>query len=198
VAEYPFTTREATPGMMPFEGVAFQLIDLPPLSDQHLEPWTFDLIRRADLVWIVVEVAGSLDGLDTMREILGPKRIGIFPVGTPAPLEDRAGWLHKPALLVLTGMDRKGGAEDLEALRELLQEPWPMAPVSAPGGMGLEQLKQLTFGSLGIMRVYTKQPGKPPDNETPFTLEVGSTVGDLARLIHKDVLEEGDVVEIHV
>ena len=30
VAEYPFTTREATPGMMPFEDIAVQLIDLPP------------------------------------------------------------------------------------------------------------------------------------------------------------------------
>ncbi len=31
VADYPFTTREPIPGMMPFEDIAFELIDLPPL-----------------------------------------------------------------------------------------------------------------------------------------------------------------------
>jgi len=28
VADYPFTTREPVPGMMPFEDIAFQLVDL--------------------------------------------------------------------------------------------------------------------------------------------------------------------------
>ncbi len=72
------------------------------------------------------------------------------------------------------------------------------------------------------MRVYTKQPGKPRDDTAPFALPLGSTVGDLAERIHKDllgtmtfarvwgasafdgqavqkehVLAEGDIVEIH-
>ena len=36
VAAYPFTTREPTPGMLPFEDIAFQLIDLPPLSAEYV------------------------------------------------------------------------------------------------------------------------------------------------------------------
>jgi len=31
VAEYPFTTQSATPGMMEFENIQIQLIDTPPL-----------------------------------------------------------------------------------------------------------------------------------------------------------------------
>ena len=75
---------------------------------------------------------------------------------------------------------------------------------------------------LALIRVYTKQPHKPPDNAKPFTLERGSTVEDLARLIHQklpakmkfariwgdgrfagqqvhrtEVLHDKDVVEIH-
>lgn len=38
VGEYPFTTREPMPGMMAFEDIAFQLVDLPPISTQHVEP----------------------------------------------------------------------------------------------------------------------------------------------------------------
>ena len=73
VAEYPFTTREPLPGMMSFEDSAFQLIDLPPLSDEHVEHWVYDLIRRADMVWLVVESANSIDGLELSRRLLDAK-----------------------------------------------------------------------------------------------------------------------------
>ena len=88
---------------------------------------------------------------------------------------------------------------------------------------GLDELKRSTFETLRIMRVYTKQPGKPAQQDQPFTLPVGSTVAELARTIHKDiqtqlkfariwgpsafdgqtvqgehVLQEGDLVEIHL
>jgi ribosome-interacting GTPase 1 len=223
VADYPFTTREAAPGMMAFEDIHFQLIDLPPLAREHVEPWVFDLIRRADLCWVVVDEAGSLDGLDLTREILQPKRIGLVPAGAPAPGSRGPGWLHKPALVVVSGMDRAGASGDLEALEELLEDPWPLLPVSGTTGRGLAELGRRTFQALGILRVYTKQPGRPADRERPFTLDLGATVGDLARLIHKDVrekfrfariwgpsafdgqtvqldhvLQEGDVVEIHI
>lgn len=222
VAEYPFTTREALPGMMPFEDVAFQLVDLPPLSDEYVEPWVFDLVRRADLVWVVVDVGGSLDGVSLCRRILDDKHIRIYPAGTPAPELD-PGWTRHRGLLVVTGLDRPGSSESLDILRELLDETWPVVAVSPVSGDGLERLKRRTFEAMEIIRVYTKQPGKPADREQPFTLERDATVGDLARLIHKDLAEqmkfariwgpsafdgqtvqrdhalaEGDVVELHV
>lgn len=73
------------------------------------------------------------------------------------------------------------------------------------------------------MRIYTKEPDHDPDLEQPFTLPIGATVEDLPRTIHREladglkfarvwghgvhdgqrvqgghVLEEGDVVEIHL
>jgi ribosome-interacting GTPase 1 len=219
VADYPYTTREATPGMMAFEDVQFQLIDLPPLSDEHVEPWVFDLARGCDLAWIVVDVANSLDGIALVKRILGDKRIALAPPGA-GPGEDAG--VVRPALVVVTGRDRPEAREDLEIARALMEEPWPLFPVSSVDGSGLAELGKATFDALGIVRVYTKQPGKPPDTASPFTLPVGATVGDLAERIHKDLLEtlkfariwgpsahdgqtvhrdhvlaEGDVVEIH-
>jgi ribosome-interacting GTPase 1 len=221
VAPYPLTTREATPGMMPFEDIAFQLVDLPPLCHEHVEPWVYDLVRAADLVWLVVPIDQPLAGLDVAIELLGAKAIGLHPAGAGAPAES-PGRLHKPALLVVTGMDRPGAAADLEALRELLETPWPIVAVSTVTRSGCTELGLKTFAALGIMRIYTKEPGKDPDRERPFTLPAGSTVGDLAAHIHKDIAEklkfarvwgraafdgqpvgdahvlmEGDVVEIH-
>ena len=40
------------------------------------------------------------------------------------------------------------------------------------------------------MRVYSKEPGKEPDLERPFTLSRGATVGDLAVKIHKEIAED--------
>ncbi len=39
------------------------------------------------------------------------------------------------------------------------------------------------------MRIYSKQPGKPPDRDKPFALRRGATVWDLARAIHKEVAQ---------
>jgi ribosome-interacting GTPase 1 len=223
VADYPFTTREPLPGMMAFEDIAFQLIDLPPLSDEYVEPWVYDLIRAADLAWVVVAGDNPLTGLEQTETLLEAKKIVLKPVGMPPAEEPPVGAVEKPALLVVTGTDRPGSGETLEILEQLLERPWPVLPVAAGDEDGLERLRRGTFEALDIVRVYTKQPGKPPDRDRPFTLRRGATVADLARSIHKDlmhqlrfarvwgqavfdgqtvqrehILEEGDVVEIHM
>lgn len=223
VAEYPFTTREPTPGMMSFEDIAFQLIDLPPLSTEHIEAWVFDLVRRADLLWLVVDAVDSLDELDEVLRLLEAKGIEVYATGSAPQPEEAPGQVRKKALFVATGLDRPGAAEDLAALEELLEGRWHAVPVSSRTGQGLEDLKRWTFEAMDILRIYSKQPGKPADRDAPFTLPRGATVGDLAERIHKDllaqlkfariwgksafdgqtvqrehVLAEGDVVEIHI
>jgi hypothetical protein len=223
VAPYPMTTRDATPGMMPFEDIAFQLVDLPPLCREHVEPWVYDIVRAADLAWLVVSVADALDGLDLSIELLATRGIALYPAAGSPPADARPGWALKPALLVVTGMDRPGADGDLDALRELLATPWPIVPVSPVTRFGLDVLGRRTFEALGVTRVYTKEPGKDPDRSRPFTLPAGSTVADLARAIHNDiaatlkfarvwghgafagqsvgeahVLADRDVVELHV
>ena len=238
VAPYPFTTREATPGMMPHEDVAYQLVDLPPLSEEYVEGWVYDLIRGADLVWLVLDVERAMEGLELVEGLLADKAIVLVPApisalpeGCAAEAGDageeeekrRPGWAYKETVLVLTGIDRPDAREDLPLLEDLLEIPYPRVAVSSISGEGVDALGALTFDALGILRVYTKEPGSEPDLEQPFTLPIGSTVEDLARTIHREiaddlkfarvwgpsvhdgqrvqgghVLEEGDVVELHV
>jgi ribosome-interacting GTPase 1 len=223
VAPYPFTTREATPGMMPFEDIAFQLVDLPPLSDEYVEPWVYDCIRGADMLWLILDAESSLDGLELSQRLLEAKAIAMLPLDLEPPQERRPGWTYKKTLMVVTGLDKPGAAEDLEILDGLLESPWPKVPVSSVSGEGLDSLGRKTFEALDIIRVYSKQPGKPADRRSPFTMARGATIADLARAIHKEladqfkfariwgeqvfdgqkvqvnhVLEEGDVVEIHI
>jgi ribosome-interacting GTPase 1 len=222
VADYPFTTREATPGMMRLDRIAIQLLDLPALSRQHVEPWVFDLVRLADLCWIVVDGRWPIEGLDEMLAILADRHIGLRPAGDDLSVRDLER-VVRPALLVVTGFDRTEVGESLDTLDELLGHRWPICAVSTVTGAGLDALPRRTFDALRIIRVYTKQPGKPIDpNGTPFALPLGATVEDLAVRIHKDllanmtfarawganvfdgqtvhrdhVLSDGDIVEIH-
>ena len=220
VGDYPFTTREPIPGMMPFDDIAFQLVDLPPLSEQHVEPWVLDLIRYADLVWVVIDGERAIEGFDEARRVLEARNVGLYPAGTEPRYITAA--VQKKALVVVTGLDKPGVADSLPVVEELLEGRWQVSGVSARTGAGLDGLAKRTFEAFGIMRVYTKQPGKPRDGSAPFALPLGSTVGDLAERIHKDLLDtmtfarvwgtsafdgqavqkdhvlaEGDIVEIH-
>ncbi len=222
VADFPFTTREATPGMMRFENIAVQLVDLPPLSDQHVDPWVFDLVRVADVCWLVVDGRWALEGVEGTLRILSERHIGLRRPGESCQPRDLER-VVKPALLVVTNADRPEVADAIQAIDELLERRWPPCAVSALTGTGLEALRRRTFDALGVIRVYTKQPGKPADlGGAPFTLPRGATVADLAMRIRKDllanmklarawgpnlfdgqtvhrdhVLSDGEIVEIH-
>ena len=56
IAPYPFTTREPVPGMMDYEDVRVQLIDLPPITADHYEPFITDVTRSADAALLFLDL----------------------------------------------------------------------------------------------------------------------------------------------
>src|SRR5437773_7250124 len=61
VAPYPFTTREPHVGMMDWEDVRVQLIDLPPITADFMEAYVSSLTRAADRALLLVDL-GDDDG----------------------------------------------------------------------------------------------------------------------------------------
>ena len=60
--------------------------------------------------------------------------------------------------------------------------------MSAQTGAGLGDLGEWLWRHLGLVRVYTKAPGKPAERDRPFTLRAGEhSVEDAARLVHRDM-----------
>jgi ribosome-interacting GTPase 1 len=93
-------------------------------------------------------------------------------------------------MLVANKIDLPGASERLEFVRELYGDRFPIHVISAEHGQGLEDLRTAIYRFLNVIRVYTKQPGKPPDMDAPFTCPVGSTLLELAALVHRDFAEK--------
>lgn len=187
VSEAPYTTWEPTPGMMDVDNVPVQLIDTPPLTPEFVDPEMLNLIRRADLLLLVIDLQTyPLQQMDDALAILEENR--IVPEQYEVQKGDERRLARKQVLIVVNRLDDESLEEDFEVLCELVEGDWPLIPVSALTGRGLDGLKQAVFDRLGVMRVYAKPPGQPPDLSAPFVLPLGGTVEDLAGKVHRDFL----------
>jgi ribosome-interacting GTPase 1 len=189
IAPYPFTTRFPLPGMMKFEDVQIQLIDLPPVSAEHTEPWFPEILRNADL-WLLVLDLGQdpLAQMEEARRILERFKLGWGGKSAPDPLP--YGWKVQPILIAANKLDLRDGPETLQLFQEMLVDPFPVFSVSAEERMNLDDLRKALFEGLGLIRVYTKVPGKEADLKTPFLFKQGSTLLDLAGAVHRDFIQK--------
>jgi len=189
VAPYPFTTREPVPGMMDWEDVRVQLIDLPPITADFYEPHVTDFARNADAAALITDL-GDDDGpfgAETVIERLKERKIHL--TGDPPAVEDDPTAFHIRTLLVANKVEADGAADRLDILKEMIGARMPIITVSAERGDGLEELRTRLFRMLGVMRVYAKPPGKPPDKAAPFTILEGGTVLDFAEKVHSDLAD---------
>jgi ribosome-interacting GTPase 1 len=222
IAPYPFTTRVPQPGIMMWRDVPVQLVDLPPVSAEFAEAWLPNVIRSADAALLIVDLSSDdlaeaaihvVDRLASAHSEL----VGELPYD----VEDES-IRHLRTVMVGAKLDTPGANSRLEIIREWFSARFPIEACSAHTSEGLESVRNATYDLLGVLRIYTKVPGKPIDRTKPFTLPIGSTIIDLARIVHRDFehtlksariwgtgvfdgqavkrdheLRDGDVVELH-
>ena len=189
VAPYPFTTREPLPGMMSWQDVSVQLIDTPPITDAQFEPYLLNLVRAADAVVLAFDGASD-DAPDQTAEVL--KQFG----SRKTLLSDVTGFdeedfsiIRVKTLLVVTRGDDPGVADRLAYFREMTETNFATLKVDLDQPVARESLREAIFQLLGVIRLYTKKPGKPADYSSPFVIKSGGTVEDLAAVVHRDLVE---------
>jgi ribosome-interacting GTPase 1 len=200
VGPYPYTTHLPVPGMLPHEDIHFQLVDLPPVSADFMEPWMVNALQPADGALLVIDVSDPecLEQVPTLLERLAEKKIFLKPSWPGLESEASANQddsddpfsLNLPTVLIANKSDLDPDPEEVEVLEELLGLRYPALTVSAETGDGLDAIGPFLFRALEIVRVYTKTPGKPAEKDKPFTVRRGGTVHDVARLVHKDVARD--------
>jgi uncharacterized protein len=203
VGPYPFSTKYPLPGMLLHEDVQLQVVDLPPVAEDYMEPWMSGTLHNADAVALVVDLTdpACVDQLDAVERRLAEKRVSLVPrLGAPpyaAPGEggDDASLdpfrARLPALLLANKADLTADpAAELAVFREIAPDPFDSLAVSAETGAGLAAVGPALFSLLGIVRVYSKVPGHPPDLGRPFALRGGGTVRDVAQQVHRGMAAE--------
>lgn len=190
VAPYPFTTREPYAGMMEWEDVRVQLIDTPPITPDYLESYISSMVRSADAAILMVDL-GDDDGpfaAEAVLERLAQVKtvlVGQLPADNPDLTVQ-----HIRTILVANKIDLPDAADRLEIVREMFGSRFPIHGVSLEQGNGVEELRDSIYRFLNVIRVYTKKPGKPPDMDSPYTCPAGSTLLELAGLVHRDFTEQ--------
>jgi hypothetical protein len=223
VGDYPYTTRSPAPFMMKFENILIQLVDTPPIAPEDIESDVVEVVKAADAVLLVVDLADqdSADVIDKLLANLKEKRLELLAPDQPLPAERTQ--FVKRAIAPANKCDVPDALDSYPFLKEYFGGRLALRPVSASRGDGIEDLRREIFLFLDIIRTYSKVPGKKPTFDDPFALKKGTTVGEMARAVHKDfvekfkyarvwrrdtlqgqmvnrdfVLEDGDVVELHI
>ena len=184
-------------------GTALRIILVGKLLDCNMRE-VEDLLRDYKVHDAIVQISGEVS-LDDVEDAIFESTI------------------YKPAVIAANKLDLKGAQANLRYLKTFVNGKLPVVAMSCEHKTGIEELGKALFESLGIIRIYTKEPGIKVHSDRPFTLKKGATVKELAKNIHKEllsnfifamvwanrlpfspkkvglnfVLEDGDIIEVH-
>lgn len=225
VAAYAFSTTKPVPGMMAFENVQIQIVDLPPVSEEFTEPAMVGMIRNTDGVILVCDLTSDdpVAQIEGVREILLRYKAELCP--RPEEKYTLDGIAHLEPIIIGNKLESPAAEQNLKVVSDLYGADFRVFGVSVERGIGLEEVRRAAFEMLDMIRAYTKSPGKKPDFDEPVVLKRGATVIDFAATIHKDfakslkfariwskdpekfegqkvnrdeVLYDGDIIELHL
>ncbi len=170
VAEYPFTTKFPTPGMLKYENLLIQIVDCPPLTKEFKPGWMKNLAKQAELILLLIDLSQNpKEHLKEAIEILNEWKI------------------EKEKILILGNkLDLEQGRENFQKLKENFE----ILGISTKEKIGINDLKGKIFESLNIVRVYPKEPKKEVDFESPIVLKKGSRLIDFVKEINKEWAEK--------
>lgn len=240
VGDYPFKTQLPVVGMIPYEDILIQLIELPAIVEgmnakEGNGRQILSAIRNSDCVIVLVDI--SVDPVPQMELILreletanirlnmprlpvsitktgsggilivyqGPNidcdrktitdllmdrriRNGVVKIYENCVIDDVIDALNfkitnRSAIIIANKGDIEGSKDHFQTLTNLYLDRFRIVPISTAKKIGMPELKKEIFELLGVIRVYTKEPGKEPSLK-PIVLTKGSEVEDLAKRLH--------------
>lgn len=242
IADYPMTTKKPIPGMMAYEDVEIQIVELPAILTETLEETSIaykslGMARNADLIAVVLDASnkpleqlkkivemledvgvvlkeerakvvlekkdsggirlvtfgkfhGTIDEVKKLLEGVGIRNAVVKIIGdaTIEDIEEQViyEFIYKKGIVILNKCDVvTGQPSELEEF--VAQLRIPLIKTSTKEGKGLSELKRIIFETLGLIRVYTQKDGVVA--RKPIVVPSGTTVGQLAYLIHKELAE---------
>jgi ribosome-interacting GTPase 1 len=248
VASYDYTTQHPIPGMVPFEDIQLQLVEMPALQlgrdgKYHIPADALDLVRSSDGLILLVDLSSdptrqlrsAIESLEEIHvstqkslsrvEIVQEKGSGEVRIAASSqqtscsPEEIRAlahsygirnallriygdaslrdiedaifenVTVHKPTIIIGNKLDLPGAREVSFEFIQTVPHSLPVIVTSCLTGQGMKNIAGTFFHTLGMIRVYTKEPSEARASQSPFVVKAGTTVKELAMNIHTDLAE---------
>ena len=158
IASYGFTTQTPEIGILDYQGVKIQIIDLPPIGSESFDK---SLLNTSDIHINIIEKIHEINSIkEQLKDLVGKKK----------------------QIIVFNKIDLYN-EEIKRKIRETLKSKrYNFVMISCNTQEGIEELKEKIWESFDKIRIYTKEPGKKPDNN-PVILNKEATLKDVAEKI---------------
>ncbi|MHA1211583.1 MAG: GTPase [Candidatus Heimdallarchaeota archaeon] len=104
--------------------------------------------------------------------------------------------VYAKGIIIANKGDASGSKEKFAKLKELFSSQFDLIPVSAKTGEGLDELTELIFRKLNLIRVRSKEPNGDIAPK-PIVIESGATVADVTKIIHTRFFEHFKQAKIY-
>ncbi len=158
ISEYDFTTKISVIGMMDYNGVSIQMIEVPAIESEYYDK---GIVNSADSILVLITDLNQIEEVEKKVERATGKKIIVF---------------NKIDLLSET--------EKRKISATLQSKKYNFVMISTKTKEGIEEMKEKLFQSFGKIRVYTKEPGKEKSKK-PIILYPDSTIKHVAEKILK-------------
>ena len=159
ISSYNFATKKPVIGMIDYDGVGIQLIEVPAIESEYFDK---GIVNSADTILILITDLEQIPEIEKKIEKANGKRIILF-----------------------NKIDLLSENEKRKIYATLQSKKYNFILISVKTKENIEQLKEKLFHSFEKIRIYTKQPEEKQKSKKPIILNPSSTVKDVAEKILK-------------
>lgn len=153
-----FATTKPIVGMMSYNSVQIQLIEIPAIESKFYDK---GIVYTSDVVLILINSLENLKKVEKEIQTQGKK------------------------IIVFNKIDLLSKNEKRKISATIQSKKYNFQLISTKTKEGIRELKEKIFQSFDKIRIYTKEPKKEPDKTKPMILAPNSTVKDVAEKILK-------------
>jgi len=140
----------------------FKTVELPNLSDETIKAIASEYTVNADI---------------TIRDKIDEEQLIDVFMGN---------CVYMPCFVVINKKDVVE-SEILKDMRDrIASKGWISIAISALKNEGIEEIREIIFSQLKLIRVYLKPQGGEPDYNQPMILRKGETIATICRRLHRD------------
>ena len=140
----------------------FKTVELPNLSDETIKAIASEYTVNADI---------------TIRDKIDEEQLIDVFMGNR---------VYMPGFVVINKKDvvKSEILKDMED--RIASKGWISIAISALKNEGIEEIREIIFSQLKLIRVYLKPQGGEPDYNQPMILRKGETIATICRRLHRD------------